>query len=866
MASDFRNKYRLRLDDGSSRDMWYAGDISIFRQFIDYKARRNQWLEGIAPKTESEANWTNPFSRSGRDAFFQAQRVKGVRQVDSVRGVIDKRDREFYRTVRIGKFLIDGKLYELEWFAEDLRYVGKNKRAPLGIPAPNGGGRLYTIDELSRWTSENDPDSLRVGFGNLPIIADSVASDEAIAEASQDLPRERQIAELALLNFGNAERIIVMHAAIASPDDVNTEDIQTVGNSLLSAISPLDTQIATERAIGTLAQTQSDINRILPANAGASKLLMHEFGLALDPNMPYSNPLYRALMALNSVLYEVENDYYSPNAISVPNGLGQRIQYLGQISNWSFNHANTLAEKIILNADIHDADFASYAEELSIAIDALVAGLDIKGDTTKSELNYMKTSVEAAHVRAQARQAEMHDYVMLPLESAMKQLEGLEVLEDAIGVLGLTMQELNNPEWDAAIGIHTARQVVEAERQRLIALVGQGSAANPGAAAGSSGGSTINPIEIHRTRETLEASRKELNIAYESLDAAVVSLDQLAYDLLSLAKLIPANAVPPAPGGTLAYAIDGLNGDIEELNGSIGGFIGVLGEKIKDVTDPKYLNEVIQGLKMALTQLSTALSAVKVDTANLNAAISELDKVTILSMAGIDNVVAAVIETKVPDINPIALNDLYYVFMALIGNNYNINISLPLLIERLSNLRQRYADLAALKTKRYYAPERGWRIPRNSDITWLQVFTRGFIMSDTIVEKPPKLMPYTDYTRFQNWAHANNTELAKLLSENWPYVQYSTADEKYHTQVWGNPGRLGFDATVHTANYAQRRYDAYTLLKVDEAESRGVECTFGSFYVQTYPNSRSTILVSGTIVGTKRCALRLVRTVPVGEG
>jgi len=221
MTNDSLNKFRLTLSDGTSHEMWSISDLEQFRRFINVNARQGKQLTGTTPKTESIANWTNPFRRRGREVSFDAGKVTAIQQVESVSGVYDRRDGEFYRTVRIGKFLIDGKLHELEWLASDLRYKGRNERKPLGTSVPDSDGRLYTVAELSTAKALS---AEHVIIDGVEPVADSAANGIPAAQTDVLLASANAAVQL-MQTYVNVAKVAVAAEGIASEAAEEAEDI-----------------------------------------------------------------------------------------------------------------------------------------------------------------------------------------------------------------------------------------------------------------------------------------------------------------------------------------------------------------------------------------------------------------------------------------------------------------------------------------------------------------------------------------------------------------------------------------------------------------------------------------------------------------
>jgi hypothetical protein len=69
MASDIRNKYRLKLQDGTYRDVYFVGNVGVFGQFLDVCAKQGRWLAGTIPKTANTAGQAS----AGKEAPFHAR-------------------------------------------------------------------------------------------------------------------------------------------------------------------------------------------------------------------------------------------------------------------------------------------------------------------------------------------------------------------------------------------------------------------------------------------------------------------------------------------------------------------------------------------------------------------------------------------------------------------------------------------------------------------------------------------------------------------------------------------------------------------------------------------------------------------------
>lgn len=180
----------------------------------------------------------------------------------------------------------------------------------------------------------------------------------------------------------------------------------------------------------------------------------------------------------------------------------------------------------------------------------------------------------------------------------------------------------------------------------------------------------------------------------------------------------------------------------------------------------------------------------------------------------------------------------------------DLNTDIAKLITALKELYNANSALKELKAKRYYSPERGWRVPRESDIALLVAYTLG----------TPKPEEYNKNSKFNQ---KSDPGLSKLLSETWPHY-----DANGKIGLWPNNKRIGFGAVVQRQKGGNSTCDFWILRKIERVE-RDVngesvtkyDYTYGFFTIGTTQGSDAVMVSFTPLAGVQQIAMRLCRAV-----
>jgi len=179
-----------------------------------------------------------------------------------------------------------------------------------------------------------------------------------------------------------------------------------------------------------------------------------------------------------------------------------------------------------------------------------------------------------------------------------------------------------------------------------------------------------------------------------------------------------------------------------------------------------------------------------------------------------------------------------------------LNTDLDTLSASLKELYDANNALKVLKAKKFYSPDRGWRVPRESDIILLV----DYIMNPT--------ENATEYNAKCTFTQMTNPNLSRLLSETWPYY-----DENGKAGLWPKNKRIGFDAVAQRQKGNTTSCDFWALRKIERVE-RDVngqkvvkyDYTYGYFTIST--DRKNAVTVSFTPrSGAQSIGMRLCRTV-----